>query len=256
MMRNRLAALAALLIFSLPAFAGEDEPPRTQDWPQDGLTGTYNRADLQRGFQVYREVCSACHSMHLLYYRDLEGLGYNPEEIKAIAASVTVTDGPNDSGEMFDRPGRPYDEFKSPYPNVKASRAANGGAYPPDMSLLAKAREGGPDYIYSIVTGYGPTPEGVTIPKGKYYNDTYPGHAISMPPPLKDGLVDFGKDDSGKPVPDDIAHEARDVAEFLAWASEPHLEERHRMGLQVMIFLGVFAAVLYAAKRKIWKDAH
>ena len=257
MKRDILAGLAAALMFIAPALA-EEGPPRTQDWPQDGVTGTYDRATLQRGFQVYREVCSACHSMNLLYYRDLTGLGYNEAEVKAIAESVTVSDGPNDAGEMFDRPGRPSDHFKAPYPNVKASRAANGGAYPPDMSLLSKAREGGPDHIFSILTGYGPTPSALDgkIPKGKYYNDAYPGFAISMPPPLTDARVDFGKDEAGKPVPNDLQHEAYDVSEFLAWASEPHLEERHRMGLQVMIFLGVFAALLYAAKVKVWRDAH
>ena len=257
-MRKSLAAVAAAICLLTAGAAGsaEEAPPRTANWPESGMLGTYDRAALQRGFQVYREVCSACHAMHLMHYRDLAALGYNNDEIKAIAASVTVTDGPNDQGEMYDRPGKPYDQFKSPFPNVNAAKAANGGAYPKDLSLIVKAREGNEDYIYSLLTGFTATPADVTVAKGLYYNDTFPGHQIAMPPPLTDGRVDFGKDADGKPVPNDVDAEAKDVVQFLAWASEPHLEDRHRMGFQVMIFLAVFTGILYAAKRRVWHGAH
>jgi ubiquinol-cytochrome c reductase cytochrome c1 subunit len=258
---NRKFSLAVAAAFLCMFFAGaagsaEEAPPRQIDWPQNGMLGTYDRAALQRGFQVYREVCSACHAMHLMAYRNLSALGYNSDEIKAIAASVTITDGPNDQGDMFDRPGKPSDHFKSPFASVQASKAANGGAYPKDLSLIVKAREFNENYIYSLLTGYVKPPEGVTVAKGLYYNDTFPGHQIAMPPPLTDGRVDFGKDADGKPVPNDLDSEAKDVVTFLAWASEPHLEERHRMGFAVMIFLVAFAGIMYAAKRRVWKDLH
>jgi ubiquinol-cytochrome c reductase cytochrome c1 subunit len=251
-----LAAAFLCLFVSGSAGSAEEAPPRSWNWPENGMFGTYDRAALQRGFQVYREVCSACHAMHLMAYRNLSALGYNESEIKAIAASVTITDGPNDQGEMFDRPGKPSDHFKSPFPNVEASKAANGGAYPKDLSLIVKAREGNEDYIYSLLTGYKPKPDDVTVAKGLYYNDAFPGHQIAMPPPLSDGRVDFGKDESGKPVPNDLDSEAKDVVQFLAWASEPHLEDRHRMGFSVMIFLVAFAGILYAAKRRVWQGLH
>ncbi len=250
------AIAAALVLLSGTAGRAEESAIKPLSWPQDGMLGTYDRATMQRGFQVYREVCSACHSMRLLSYRDLTALGYNDAEIKAVAASVTVSDGPNDQGEMFDRPGLPSDRFKSPFPNEKAARAANGGALPKDFSLIVKAREGGPDYIVALMTGYVKPPEGVTVGKGLYYNQAFPGHQIAMPAPLTDGRVDFGKGPDGKPIDNSIAAEAYDVAEFLSWASEPHEDERHRLGFEVMVFLVTFAGVMYAAKRKIWHGMH
>ena len=229
---------------------------RRLDWPEQGVLGAYDPLALKRGFQVYREVCSACHAMHLLSYGDLAALGYNANEIMAFAAEARVNDGPNDRGELFERPGRPSDHFRSPFPNEQAARFANGGAYPPDLSLIVKAREGHENYIHNLLTGYKAAPAGEPLAEGLYYNDAYPGHQIAMPPPLADGRVDFGKDANGIPVPDTVDAEARDVVQFLAWASEPHLEERHRLGVQVMIFLGVFAGLMYAANRRIWRGVH
>jgi ubiquinol-cytochrome c reductase cytochrome c1 subunit len=251
-----LAVFALMLTACSVSSHAEESSIKHLDWPQDGVMGTYDKATLQRGFQVYREVCSACHSMRLLSYRNLSDLGYNDAEIKAIAASVTVTDGPNDQGEMFDRPGLPSDRFKSPFANDKAARAANGGALPKDFSLIVKAREGGPDYIVALMTGYKDAPAGFPLGKGLYYNEAFPGHQIAMPPPLTDGRVDFAAGPDGKKPDNSIAAEAYDVAEFLSWASEPHLNQRHRMGFEVMIFLIVFAGVMYGAKRKVWRDVH
>ena len=258
-MRKFLIAVAAALCLLGAGQARAAEETNTMehlDWPENGFLGTYDRAELQRGFQVYREVCSACHAMHYLYYRNLAALGYNDEEIKAIAASVTVTDGPNDQGDMFDRPGKPSDHFKSPFPNEQAARVANGGALPKDLSLIVKAREGGQDYIYSLMNGFVNPPPGVTVAKGLYYNSAFPGHQIAMPPPLTDGRVTFAPGPDGRAVPSTVPEMARDVTEFLSWASEPHLEDRHRMGLGVMIFLVVFAGIMYGAKLRVWHDQH
>lgn len=257
--------VAALVLAAAPAFAvdssshpgpGDEIVLKHVDWPQNGVFGTYDRAALQRGFQVYTEVCSACHAMHLLSYRNLTGIGYNEAEVKAIAAKVTVTDGPNDEGEMFDRPGRPSDRFKSPFANEKAARAANNGAYPKDLSLMVKAREGNEDYVYSLLTGYVTPPEGMTVAPGMYYNAAFPGHQIAMPPPLSDARVTFGPGADGKPAPNDLASEAKDVVQFLAWASEPNLEQRHRLGFATMIFLSVFAVIMYLSKQRVWRDQH
>lgn len=226
------------------------EPPK-QAWPEQGIFGKYDMAAVQRGFQVYKEVCSACHSMKFMSYRDLAGLGYTPDEVKALAAEVTVTDGPNDDGEMFDRPGRPSDHFKSPFVNEKAARAANGGALPPDMSLLVKAREHGEDYIYAVLNGYSEPPKCAQMNPGKQWNRYFPPHQISMPKPLADGQVSF---DGG--APNTLPDEAKDVVQFLAYASEPHMEARKFMGIKVLLFLLVFAGIMRAVKTKVWKDVH
>lgn len=242
-----IGGLAALVLVS-GAHAQEAPVPPKQDWSFYGPFGTFDRAALQRGFQVYREVCSACHSMNLLSYRNLTALGYGEAEVKAIAASVTVQDGPNDQGEMFDRPGRPSDHFKAPYPNEQAARSVNNGALPKDLSLMVKAREYGPDYIVGLMTGFKDTPPaGVTMAKGMYYNEYFPGHQIAMPPPLTDDRVTFA--DGTKAT---IQQEAHDVATFLTWAAEPHLEDRHRIGARVIIFLVAFSGIMYGVKRKIW----
>lgn len=226
------------------------ELPRVK-WSFDGPFGYYDRGALQRGFQVYSQVCSACHSMNRLSYRNLTALGYSEEEVKAIAASHQVEDGPNDDGEMFKRPGLPSDAFAPPFPNKKAAAAANNGAAPPDMSLLAKAREGGPTYIYAILHGYETPPSGAAVPKGRYWNKYMPGHVIAMPPPIQPGQVAY-EDGS----PQTLDQYAKDVATFLAWASEPHLEDRHRIGVKAMIFLLVFAGIMYLTKKKVWKSVH
>lgn len=227
------------------------EPLPHLHWHFDGFAGGYDKAALQRGFQVYREVCAACHSMEYLSYRNLSALGYSEAEVKAIAASYTVTDGPNDEGEMFERNGLPSDRFVSPYPNRQAAMSVNNGAYPPDMSLLAKARHGGADYIYGILTGFEEAPHGHELLPGQYWNRYMPGHVISMAPPLSDGQVSYSDG-----APESVSQYARDVAEFLAWASEPHLQARKYTGMKVLMFLLVFAGLMYAVKKKVWADAH
>jgi ubiquinol-cytochrome c reductase cytochrome c1 subunit len=221
-------------------------------WPHAGVFGTYDRAALQRGFQVYKQVCAACHSLKYLSYRDLAALGFSDAEVKAIAADYQVADGPNDQGEMYQRPARPSDSFAKPFANDAAARAANGGALPPDLSLIVKARAGHEDYIYSLLTGFGQTPAaGETIAQGMNYNPYFPGHQIAMPPPLTEGAVAYA--DGTKST---VEQQARDVAQFLAWAGEPQMETRKRTGLKVILFLVAFAAVMYAVKRSVWKDLH
>ncbi len=220
-------------------------------WSFDGPFGTYDRASLQRGFQVYTQVCSACHSMNRLSYRNLTALGYSEAEVKAIAASHNVQDGPNDEGEMFDRPGLPSDHFVSPFPNVKAAAAANNGAAPPDLSLMAKARHGGASYIYGILTGYAEPPAGQTLLPGQHWNAVMPGNVIAMPQPIQDGQVAY-EDGS----PQTVDQYAKDVAAFLTWAAEPHMEDRKRTGLKALIFLLVFSGIMYGVKKKIWRDIH
>jgi ubiquinol-cytochrome c reductase cytochrome c1 subunit len=254
MYKHALAAwaLMTVLLASAPNLAAQETPPLPhQEWSFDGVFGTYDLASAQRGFQVYKEVCSACHPVTHLYFRNLAAIGYNADEIKAIAASYQVTDGPNDQGQMYQRPGRPSDPIPGPFPNDQAARAANNGALPPDQSLLVKARPGGPDYIYGILTGYKEPPSGFKLLEGMNYNEYFPGHQIKMPPPLSDDAVKFA---DGTPAT--VPQMAHDVATFLTWASEPNLDDRHRIGFKVILFLIVAAAVFYAAKRKIWAPIH
>lgn len=253
-----LALVAAMSFAAAPAQASEGIAPPAEIWPHKGMTGTYDKAALQRGFQVYKEVCSACHSMKLLSYRNLADLGYNEAEIKSLAAEYTVTDGPNDDGEMFERPALPSDRFKSPFENDQAARAANGGALPPDLSLIVKGRKHGEDYIYALLTGYEEAPETnpqtgepVQLLPGQYWNEYFPGHALSMAPPLMDGQVTYADGRSAR-----LDEAARDVVQFLAWASEPHMEQRKQTGMKVLLFLIVFAGIMLVAKRKVWADVH
>ncbi len=219
-----------------------------QDWSFTRLFGTFDRAAQQRGLQVFREVCSACHAASKLSYRNLQELGFSADQVKAIAAQDQITDGPNDEGEFFERPGLPSDFFKAPFANEQASRANNNGAYPPDLSLIVKAREGGANYLYALLTGYDTPPAGVTVPEGRYYNRYFAGHQISMPPPFSaPGLVTYSDGTEAS-----IEQMAKDVTVFLAWAAEPELEHRKRLGLQVIIFLSVLTIILYAAKRRVW----
>jgi len=251
MRRLVLAMLAlALLGFTTAAAAQETALP-AEHWSFQGIFGIFDRAALRRGFQVYKEVCSACHSMSQLHYRDLAGIGFSQEEIKAIAASVQVPDVPDDNGEIKDRPGRPSDIFKPPFPNEQAARAANNGALPPDLSLMALARKGGADYIYAILIGYSEPPADVTLQAGMNYNKFFPGHQIAMPQPISDGTVTYA--DGTKATTE---QEARDVANFLSWAAEPELEERHFIGIKTILYLIVFTAILYALKRKVWAAVH
>ena len=220
------------------------------DWSFAGLTGKFDRPSLQRGYQVYKEVCSSCHSMKYLSYRNLGQKGgpeFSLEEVKAIAASYEIEDGPNREGEMFTRPGRPSDHFKNPYPNDNASTAANGGAYPPDMSVLVKARPGGSNYIYSILMGYEEKPVNFTLEEGVYYNKYMDGNKIKMMNPLSDDLIEYS--DGTKVTVDQMA---KDVTTFLTWAAEPHLEARHKTGTKVMIYLILLAALVYLSMKKLW----
>ncbi|MFN0264465.1 cytochrome c1 [Tepidamorphus sp. 3E244] len=239
---------------ALPAMAaGEEVEIPHQSWSFSGPFGTFDRGQLQRGYKVYREVCSSCHSMELVKFRNLAepgGPGFNEEQVKVIAAEYDITDGPDDAGDMFDRPGKPFDSFPSPFPNEKAARASNGGSYPPDFSVFAKARANGPDYIYAVLTGYEEEPpEHVELREGMHYNHYFPGHQIAMAPPLSEELVDYT---DGSPMT--VDQYARDVASFLMWTAEPKLEQRKTLGLQVMIFLLVFAGLLYFTKQKIWRN--
>src|SRR5579862_3585676 len=235
MMRALAVALLGLAALATPALAQDEGAsiPR-QSWSFDGPFGTYDRAALQRGFQVYQEVCSNCHSLNLVAYRDLAALGYNDDQVKAIAAQKEVTDGPNDQGEMFQRPARPSDHFVPAFPNDQANRAAHNGALPPDQSLIVKARAGGlgilfgatgADYAYAILTGYKDPPAGEKLPDNQYYNSYFPGHHIAMPPPLTDDIVTYG--DGTKAT---VQQEAHDVVTFLTWAAEPNMEDRKRTG--------------------------
>ncbi len=255
-MRKHAVTLAATLAlvagFTVGARAQEEAPtPPHQEWSFDGVFGTYDRAALQRGFQVYKEVCSTCHSVKHLYYRDLEELGYTEDQVKGIAAQAQVTDGPNDQGEMFQRPGRPSDPIVRPFPNDQAARAANNGALPPDLSLIVKAREDGPNYVYAILTSFKDPPQGFKMTEGTYYDEYFAGHQIKMPPPLNDGQITFADK-----APNKTSDEAHDVVTFLAWAAEPTLDQRHRMGVKVILFLVIATGVFYAGKRKIWSRIH
>lgn len=247
----RTLLVAAGLLHAPAAMAAEEVAFPSLDWSFQGIFGTYDRANLQRGFQVYKEVCSACHSMDFVAFRNLEDLGYSPEEVKAIAAEFTVTDGPDDNGDMFTRPGKPADYFPSPFPNVQAAAAANGGAAPPDLSLVTKRHEAGANYPYAILTGYEEAPADFQVPSGKYYNHYFAGHAIGMAPPLFPDAVEY--QDGTKATVQQMAY---DVSNFLMWTAEPHMEARKQTGIKAILFLLVFTAILYAVKRKVWKDLH
>ncbi len=220
------------------------------DWSFEGIFGTFDRASLQRGYQVYNEVCAGCHSVQHLSYRNLSEKGgpeFSIEEAKAIASQFDVEDGPNSDGEMFTRPGRLSDKFVKPYPNVEASTAANGGAYPPDMSVLAKARVGGADYIYSLLLGYEEAPAGFELDDGVYYNKYMPGNKIKMSEPISEEIVEYS--DGTQATKEQIA---KDVTAFLVWASEPHLESQHKMGFKAIIYLIILIILVYMSKQKVW----
>ncbi|MBS7697749.1 MULTISPECIES: cytochrome c1 [unclassified Chelatococcus] len=275
-----VAAMVALAgAASLPAEAAEGAPkPPRESWSFSGPFGTFDRAQLQRGFKVYREVCSACHGLGLVAFRNLAEPGgpeFSEAQVKALAAEYQIHDGPNDAGDMFDRPGRPADRFPLPFPNEQAARASNGGAFPPDFSLLAKARtyergfpwflfdvvtqyqEQGPDYIHAILNGYVQPPAGFELQPGQHYNEFFPGHRIAMAKPINDGQVEYPKLPNGQPqVPETVEQYSHDVAAFMMWAAEPHMEARKQTGFKVMVFLLVFGGLLYFTKKKIWAKAH
>lgn len=241
------------LVASSGAYAAGDVlPPKDAKWSFDGIFGTYDRASAQRGLQVYKEVCSACHGLRLVAYRNIMDLGYTEDQVKAFAKEYEVQNAePNDEGEMFNRPARPSDRFVSPFPNEQAGRAANGGAYPPDLSLITKARANGPSYLYSLLTGYKDAPDGVEAQEGLNYNPYFPGSWIAMAPPLSEEAVEYS--DGTKATVDQMA---KDLTYFLTWAAAPDLEKRKSTGLSVMLFLIVLTGLLIAVKKKVWADVH
>jgi ubiquinol-cytochrome c reductase cytochrome c1 subunit len=271
-----VAALGAPLLSAPAHAAGETPVPPQLSWSWQGPFGTFDRAQLQRGFKVYREVCQNCHGITRVYFRNLSQPGgpeFSEAQVRALAAEYRIKDGPNDQGEMFERPGRPADRFPWGFPNEAAAAVANNGKAPPDLSLMPKARtyergfpwfifdalrqysENGADYTAALLKGYKDPPPGFTVPDGAYYNDYYPGHIIAMPNPMQDGQVEYPKGPDGKsPVPETVEQYAKDVTAFLAWTAEPHLEARKRIGLNVMLFLLLFAGLLYYVKKKIWAD--
>jgi ubiquinol-cytochrome c reductase cytochrome c1 subunit len=246
----KAVALAAALLASPQAARAAGEAIALPDtrFSFDGIFGTFDRASLQRGFQVYKEVCSACHAMRLLSYRNLLEIGLTEEQVRRIAAEFQVGD-MNDEGQAVERAARLSDRFRSPFPNERAARAANNGAYPVDLSVIIKARANGADYLYALLTGYRDPPPGFELQDGMNYNEYFPGHQIAMPPVLNDGQVEFADGTQAS-----ISQMARDVTSFLAWAAEPELEQRRQMGIRVLIFLTVLGGLTYAVKRKIWAD--
>lgn len=276
-----LAAFAACAIAvtatAAPASAaGEGVEITRQTWPFAGVTGQFDRAQLQRGFQVYKEVCSACHGLKRVYFRNLVQPGgpeFPEEAVKTLAAEWPnqITDGPDDEGKMFERPARLSDPIRGPYKNEKEARSAQNGAYPPDLSLITKARaaerhahwtvhpflmlgdiargyqEGGSDYLHALLVGYVDAPEGVTVGEGMYYNAAFPGHQLAMPPPFSEGAVTYQDG-----TPGTVENYSRDVTTFLAWAADPAHDQRKRIGWQVVLYLLVTTALLYLGKKKIW----
>jgi ubiquinol-cytochrome c reductase cytochrome c1 subunit len=248
---NKIFIIIFLSTMSFQAFSEEKKIDLIEtDWSFKGIFGTFDRASLQRGYQVYQEVCAGCHSVQHLSYRNLSEEGgpeFLIEEAKAIASQFELEDGPNSDGEMFMRPARLSDNFVKPYPNVEASTAANGGAYPPDMSVLAKARTGGADYIYSLLMGYEEAPLGYELDDGVYYNKYMPGNKIMMSEPISEGIVEYL--DGTKSTKEQIA---KDITAFLVWSSEPHLESQHRMGFKSIIYLIILITLVYLSKQKVW----
>jgi cytochrome c1 len=268
-----IAATGLMLSFGAVQAAEGQKPAKDISFSFEGPFGTFDRAQLQRGYKVYKEVCSACHAMKYVSFRNLSQPGgpeFSEEQVKVLAAGYTVQDGPNNDGEMFERPALPSDRFPSPFPNEQAARAANGGAYPSDLSLITKYRPGwygtfnqlvngigGPQYVYSVLTGYTPDEQLAEElkkeqPEGKHYNPYFAnGHWIGMAQPITDDQVTY---DDGTPAT--IDQMARDVSAFLAWTAEPKMEERKRTGFMVLIYLGILALLLYLVKKKIWANAH
>ena len=252
-MKNFLRILSLIIVFlatPLSSYAAEKVEYLKTDWSFKGLFGKFDRGALQRGYQVYTEVCASCHSMKYLSYRNLAEKGgpeFTEQQAKAIAASFDVTDGPNSDGEMFTRPGKLSDKFVMPYENVKAAQAANGGAYPPDMSVLVKARGGGVDYIYSLLQGYEDPPAGIILDEGVHYNKYMYGNKIKMSNPLSDGLVEYSDGTNAT-----VEQMSKDVTTFLMWTAEPHLETRHQIGFKAILYLIILTILVYFSMKRIW----
>ena len=252
MIKNiKLILFFLLIIFNTQkVFAASSSELLKVDWSFKSFFGKYDRASLQRGYQVYNEVCASCHSLKYLSYRNLAEKGgpeFSEAEAKAIAANFEVTDGPDSTGEMFTRPARLSDKFVNPYANEEEAKSVNGGAYPPDMSVLVKARSGGADYIYSLLLGYEDPPANVKLDEGVYYNKYMYGNKIKMSAPLSDGLIEYS--DGTKATTEQMS---KDVVSFLMWTAEPHLEQRHKFGFRVIIYLIILSVLVYFSMKKIW----
>jgi ubiquinol-cytochrome c reductase cytochrome c1 subunit len=237
---------------SIANAAGGAPKPEKQEWSFNGIFGTYDRGALRRGFQVYSEVCAGCHALGLIAYRNLGDIGFSEDEIKEIAVEFEVEDGPDDEGEMYMRPALPADHMVPPFANDNAARSSNNGALPPDLSLMVKARFGGADYLYALMTGYKEdAPDGFELSEDMNYNTYFPGHQIAMAPPLEDEMVEYA---DGTPAT--LQQHARDISTFLAWTASPEMEERKSLGIKTILFLIVLTAMMYALKRQIWAKLH
>ncbi len=249
----RIIFFVLIFLFSnfnvLASGSGNDLPKH--NWSFKGLTGTFDKSAVQRGFKVYREVCSGCHSMSLLYYRDLIDIGFSNEEVKAIAAEYTVIDGPNEEGEMFERPAKPSDRFVPPFLNEQEARISNNGSYPPDLSVITKAKKHGPDYIFNLLLGYTEPPVDFELGEGMYYNKWKEGHQISMAQPLDEDYVDY---DDG--TENTLPQLAEDITTFLVWSAEPELEERKKLGIKVILFFIVLGSIVFIVKNRLWRAIH
>lgn len=264
MSKGRIVLVLATIIVGLAAVSMVAANPvahstvHAQSWSFTGFFGRFDQAQLKRGYQVYKDVCAGCHSMDLVAYRDLQDIGFTEDEVDAFAAEVQVQDGPDDTGAMFERPGRASDRFKAPFANEQEARASNNGAYPPDLSLIAKSRAGagflgyeGADYLHSLMVGYEEPPAGVTIPEGMFYNHAFKGHQIAMPPPLSEGGVTYADGTEAT-----LDQQAKDIAAFLTWTAEGNLDERHRTGIKAVLFLVIFTLLVYTVKRRVWANVH
>ena len=249
----RIVTILLIFFLNIQVSASENVSGNmpNHEWSFEGLTGTFDRAALQRGFKVYREVCSGCHSMRLLYFRDLIDIGFSEEEVKVISSDYTVIDGPNDEGEMFERPAKPSDHFVGPFANDQEARASNNGSFPPDLSVITKARVNGVNHIYNLLIGYAEPPDNFDIGEGMYFNKWINGNQIAMAPPLDDGYVDY---DDG--TENTLSQLAEDVVTFLAWSAEPELEARKNLGIKVILFFIIFGIIVYLVKQKLWRDIH
>lgn len=247
--------LLALLFCPLSAVASGSGPtsalhPKELEWEFDGFFGRVDQQSVQRGYQIYKEVCSSCHSLKLFSYRNLEQIGFSKDEVKQIASLNTVTDGPDENGEMFERAALPSDKFVAPFANDQAARAANGGALPPDLSLIIKARHNGANYVYSLLTGFTDAPDDFHLAEGKYYNPYFEGRQISMPPPISDDAAVEYKDGTFASKEQMVI----DVVNFLQFVAEPEMERRKKMGIRTMLFLAIMTGLFIVAKKIVWKN--
>lgn len=250
-MRAKIISIILLCLAATTAYASEDYlPPKPMKWPFDSPLGTFDRQSIQRGFQVYKEVCSACHSLKRIAFRNLTDIGFSEAEVKSLAASYSVQDGPNDEGEMFERPGRPSDYIPRPYANDKAARASNNGGLPPDLSLIIKAREHGANYLYSLLTGFVEPPKDFVVSENMYYNPYFMagGSQLLMAPPLTAGQLTYADGTEAT-----VEQMSKDVVNFLQWAAEPEMEQRKSIGVKAIIFVSVMSLLFIAAKRRIWR---